>query len=286
MLRALVPATLILALLTAEPAAAAELEAIFFENKFEAIEQQATQRLRLAPNDPTALAWRAETLMKQGAFAEAHEDLQRLPAATREATLARADYAWYTGDWAGALAQYGEARRAAPEDAHAAWGVASALLHLERFDEAQRAAEALMPRADREGPTFKAWVLVLRGAALGLKADRGNLLDKLANGPAARAAFEEALRLDAGNANALSAMGRYHYFAPWIMGGDPARAVDLLEKANHVDPFFYLNHAYLIRARLKAGQQDKARVEANYYRAKFKGIAAAELELAAIGLER
>lgn len=284
MLRVLVPAIIAVALLAGEPAAAAELEAIFFENKVEAIEQQATQRLRQVPNEPMALAWRAETLMKQGAFAGAREDLARLPAASREAALARADFAWYTGDWTGALAHYDEARRLAPDDAHAAWGVASALLHLERFDEALRETDALLPRADREGPAFKAWVLVLRGAALGLAADRGNLLDKLAKGPAVRAAFEDALKLDAGSANALSAMGRYHYFAPWFLGGDPGRAVELLEKANHVDPFFYLNHAYLIRARLKAGQKDKARVEASYYRAKFQGQAAAEKELAAIGL--
>lgn len=286
MFRVLVPAVLALALLAAEPAGAAELEAIFFENQLEAIEQQATRRLREVPNDPTALAWRAETLMKQGAFAAAREDLARLPTASREATLARADYAWYTGDWAAALALYVEARRAAPNDAHAAWGVASAQLHLGRLDEARREAEALLPRAEGEGPAFKAWVLVLRGAALGLAADRGNLFDKLANGPAARTAFEEALRVAPDNANALSAMGRYHYFAPWFQGGDAGRAVALLEKANQVDPFFYLNHAYLIRARLKAGQTAKARVEASYYLAKFKGLAEAEKELAAIGLTR
>lgn len=282
--RALLPALLAATLLTASPAQAAELEAIFFENRFEAIEPQATQRLRRAPDDPVALAWRAEALMKQGAFAAARDDLARLPAGSREGMLARADYAWYTGDWAAALAGYGEVQRQVPQDAHAAWGVASAQLHLGRLDEARAAAEGLLPRAEREGPAFKAWVLVLRGAAPGLAAERGNLFDKLAQGPAARAAFEEALRLDPGNAHALSALGRFHYAAPWLLGGDPGQAVALLEKANHADPFFFLNHAYLIRARLKAGQPDKARVEASYYRAKFKGLPAAEQELAAIGL--
>lgn len=282
MSRALVPAILALVALAAPPAHAAELEAIFFENKVEAIGQQATQRLRQVPDDPAALAWRAEAHMKQGAFAEARADLARLPAGARETFLARGDYAWYTGDWAGALAAYGEARRLAPADAHAAWGVASALLHLGRYDEALREAEALLPRADREGPAFKAWALVLRGAALGFQADQGHVLQKATLGPAARTAFEDALRADPASANALSAMGRFHLLAPWILGGNLDRAVELLEKANRVDPFFYLNHAYLIRAWLKAGQQDKARVEANYYRAKFQGLPEAERELAAI----
>lgn len=283
MLRALAATALMLASLPA-PAAAGELEAAFFENRFEAIERQATDRLRRTPGDPEALAWRAEALMKQGAFKAAQDDLARLPSTTREGLLARADYAWYTGDWAGALAGYEAARKLAPEDAHAAWGVGSALLHLGRFDEALKEADRLLPRAGREGPAFQAWALVLRGAAVGLKADRGNPLDKVVFGPSAKADFEAALKADPGSANALSAMGRFHYFAPWVLGGDPARAVELLERANHVDPFFYLNHAYLIRARLKAGQQDKARVEANYYRAKFQGVPEAERELATIAL--
>lgn len=283
MLRALAATALMLASLPA-PAAAGELEAAFFENRFEAIERQATDRLRRTPGDPEALAWRAEALMKQGAFKAAQDDLARLPSTTRGGLLARADYAWYTGDWAGALAGYEAARKLAPEDAHAAWGVGSALLHLGRFDEALKEADRLLPRAGREGPAFQAWALVLRGAAVGLKADRGNPLDKVVFGPSAKADFEAALKADPGSANALSAMGRFHYFAPWVLGGDPARAVELLERANHVDPFFYLNHAYLIRARLKAGQQDKARVEANYYRAKFQGVPEAERELATIAL--
>ena len=278
----LLAAAFALVALAAPAAHAAELEAVFFENEFEAVEKQATQRLRQVPDDPTALAWRAETLMKQGAFGEAREDLARLPHGTREGLIARADYAWYTGDWEGALAAYGQARRLAPDDAHAAWGVASALLHLGRLEEAGKETDALLPRADREGPAFKAWALVLRGAVLGYQADRGHLLQKVQLGPAARTAFEDALRADPASANALSAMGRYHYHAPWILGGDPQRAVDLLEKANNADPFFFLNHAYLIRARLKAGQADKARVEASYFRAKFKGLPAAEKELAAI----
>jgi tetratricopeptide (TPR) repeat protein len=270
-----------LTLLLAPAAQAAELEAVFFENKLDAVERDATTRLRRAPEDLQALAWRAETLMKQGAFADARADLARLPAAGRDAAIARGDFAWYTGDWDGALREFKAAQLAQPGDPHAVWGEASALLHLDRYQECLTIAEPLIARAASEGPAFQAWALVLRGAALGRKADRGNLLDKLAVGPKAKEALEAALRVDPANANALSALGRFHYVAPLILGGDPNQAVGLLEKSKAVDPYFYLNHAYLIRALRKTGQLDKAKVEATYYRAKFQGLPAAERELAA-----
>lgn len=186
----------------ARPASAGELETIFFENKFEAIERQATDRLRRVPDDPQALAWRAESLMKQGAFADARTDIARLPAGLREGALARGDFAWYTGDWQGALVAYTEARRLAPDDAHAMWGVASALLHLEKLDDTLREADALLIRANQESPSFKAWALVLRGAVVGLKADRGSIVDKLASVSTVKTAFEDALKVDLANANA------------------------------------------------------------------------------------
>ena len=98
-------------------------------------------------------------------------------------------------------------------------------------------------------------------------------------------AFRAAMKADPANANALSAMGRFYYFAPGILGGDPAKAVELLDRSNRVDPYFYLNHAYLIRALLRAGNVEKARVERTYYRAKFAGVPAAERELATIDLK-
>lgn len=272
---------LLLSLLIAPAAQAAELESVFFENKLDAVERDATTRLRRAPDDVQALAWRAETLMKQGAFADARADVARLPLAGRDAAIARGDFAWYTGDWEGALRAYKAAQAAAPTDAHADWGVASALVHLGRWEECLAVAEPLIARADREGPSFKAWALVLRGAALAQKADRGSFFDKLGSGPKAKEAFEAALRADPTNANALSAMGRFHYFAPLILGGNLNTAVDLLERANRADPYFYLNHAYLIRALRKNGQVAKAQVEVTYYRAKFPGLPAADRELAA-----
>lgn len=266
------------------PAQAGPLEDLWFGNKLFEVEQQATLRLRRLKGDAEGLAWRAEVLMKEGSFNRAKTDLGNIPATAAIGDLARGDYAWYTGDWDGALVAYEAAARRKPDDLHARWGVASALLHQGKHEPAYAMGVALEADAAKVasepwGADFLAEVLVIQGAALGGKAEHGNFLDQLFAAPKVRAIFERATQVAPANANAWSALGRYHYFAPGLMGGDARKAAELLEKSKTIDPFFYLNHAYLVKALAKAGEKGKAQVEWTFYHAKFDDLPAAKRDL-------
>jgi tetratricopeptide (TPR) repeat protein len=266
------------------PAANAyELERIFFQNEQEKVEREARERLRGTKEDPFASAWLAEALMKQGKWDEAREALREAGTDSLVGVLAHGDFAWYTGNFAGALSHFQAAMAKEPADPHAQWGVASALLHLDRFDEALAIARALDARSAQLDPDFRAWVKVVIGGSLGLKAERGNMFDKLRSAGEVKSTFEQALAISPKNPNVLSSLGRFYLLAPPLMG-DKGRAVELLRRADDLDPFFYLNDAYLIRALIANGQADKAKVEVAMYRAKYEGLDAPMVELARLKL--
>lgn len=265
----------------AAPAAAAELETVFFGNDQEKVEQAAQATLRRTPTDPEANAWLVETAMKQGKWDVSQKALGLAGTSTLAGLLAHADYAWYTGDFQAAQAAYEAAVKLAPRDLHARWGVSSAMLHQGQYEPALKIATELEAEQARYDADFHAWVLVNIGACKGFMAQKGNMLQQIKQGGEAKADFERAMALSPKNPDALSSLGRFYLLAPSILG-DKGKAVDLLERAGTMDPFFYLNDAYLIRAYQADGQANKAKVEAAFYRAKFQGLAAPAAELAKI----
>jgi tetratricopeptide (TPR) repeat protein len=223
--------------------------------------------------------------MKQGKWNVAQAALEKAGTGTLTGLLAHGDYAWYTGRMAEAEGYFRKALALDPASTHAKWGVSSALLHEdengERLQGALDLAEELEKQGDKLDPDFHAWVQVLIGAAVGYRADRGNMLEKLRLAPQVKGAFERALALSPKSPNALTGLGRYYLLAPGLLG-DSAKAVELLGRANDMDPFFYLNDAYYIRALVKDKQGPKAKAEAAFYRAKFQGLNEPAAELARI----
>lgn len=265
----------------ATPARAGELETIFFKNDQESLQAQAQAQLRRAPTDPEANAWQAEMAMKQGLWTDAHKALDHAGTTTVLGLLAHGDFEWYTGDFAASQKHFQAALAKDPGNQHALWGVSSALLHENQFDPALKLAEQLQAASKADDPDFQAWVLVLVGACKGLKAEQGNMIEKLRLAGEVKGDFERAVALSPKNPNALSALGRFYLLAPPILG-DNDKAVEYLDRANTMDPYFFLNDAYLIRALAKDGQPDKARVEKVFYRAKFQGLERPMAELATL----
>jgi tetratricopeptide (TPR) repeat protein len=280
-------AVVALSVLLAVPAQAAELETVFFKNDPDKVEAAAQATLKRLPADPEANAWLVETAMKQGKWNQAQAALEKAGTTTLTGLLAHGDYAWYTGDFAGAERFYRQAQAMAPEDLHARWGVSSALLHEDvdgsRLNESLDIAEQLAKQGAKLDPDFHAWVLVLIGAALGYQADRGSMMDKLRLAPRVKDAFEKALALSPKSPNALTGLGRYYLLAPSLLG-DSGKAVEYLGRANDMDPFFFLNDAYYIRALVKDKQEAKARAEVAFYKAKFQDLPEPAAELTRIKL--
>ncbi|MDB5097809.1 MAG: transrane and repeat-containing protein [Cyanobacteria bacterium RYN_339] len=278
-------AAVAMAILVAAPAQAGELETVFFKNDPDKVEQAAQAMLKRAPADPEANAWLAETAMKQGKWATAQTALEKAGTGTLTGLLAHGDFAWYTGQMAEAEGYFRKALAIAPTDTHAKWGVSSALLHQDVLGDnltgALDLAEELEKQGDKLDPDFHAWVQVLIGACVGYQADKGSMLDKLRLAPRVKGAFERALALSPKNPNALTGLGRYYLLAPGLLG-DSGKAVEYLGRANDMDPFFYLNDAYYIRALLHDKQTNKAKAEAAFYRAKFQELSEPAAELARV----
>lgn len=241
-----------------------------------------TDRTRMtAPATPTTAA-RARRLWELGAFERARDLLDGLPPDELDATLARGDFHLHVGDVARALAAYEQAARLAPGSVHAVRGQAAARLNLGQPAEALNLAveaHAMAEATPDVSQTERANVLTMLAAARGLMAQRGGFLSKLRHGPGVRAGFERALALDPSNPYARTGLGRYYLAAPPPLGGDPHRALAELEVALAHAPFYYLIHAWYLRALEAAGACPEAARQRVLYRERYACYPGALAEL-------
>ncbi len=99
------------------------------------------------------------------------------------------------------------------------------------------------------------------GRAYGQKA--ANIASRLAAYKLARkvaSEFQEAVRLDPGNAAALSDLGEFDVSAPFVAGGGLIRAQAVLEQLRTANP----DDALILQARIAEGKKDFAAAEADY----------------------
>lgn len=272
-----------LALLTVMALATAPaLERAYFANQYADVQAQARARVAAKASDPLGHAYLARLAYKRGEWDAARRELKKAGQQDLEAMLAWGDFLLYTGASQAAIGYFQQARGQDPGHSHAVYGLGAAYLDTGRFQEAYDLAQGAEAMATREGAFQLSRVLSILGGAQGLKANRGNLADKLRFGPQVRGTLERAMAVAPGNPNAIYAVGRFYLEAPAVIGGNPTKAVPLLEKAAALDPCFFLGQAYLARAYQATGKPARAREVLAAYRKRFAGLPAPMREIAEI----
>lgn len=131
-------------------------------------------------------------------------------------------------------------------------------LMMERWDEAGGECEQAV-KLDPQNSNAHLWL----GRALGERASRASFMSAYSLGKRVRAEFEEAVRLNAQNADALTDLGEFYYDAPSVVGGgtDKAKAIaDQLEKLDR-------GRGIELRARIEQQQKHYDAAEQEYKRA-------------------
>jgi tetratricopeptide (TPR) repeat protein len=101
------------------------------------------------------------------------------------------------------------------------------------------------------------------GRALGDKADHATFLNAYSLAKKVRAEFEEAVRLDPQNAEALASLGEFDCSAPGIVGGGLDKAEQVAGQLEKVDP----PRAHELRATIAEQRKDYAAAEQEFKRA-------------------
>ncbi|HMD77629.1 MAG TPA: hypothetical protein VKG86_09670 [Terracidiphilus sp.] len=102
---------------------------------------------------------------------------------------------------------------------------------LEQWDAAVDECEQAV-RLDGQNSSYHLWL----GRALGQKASRANFLSAFSLAKRVRAEFEESVRLNPGNAEALADLGQFYFRAPGVVGGGIEKAQGIAAQLDKVDP--------------------------------------------------
>lgn len=102
---------------------------------------------------------------------------------------------------------------------------------LEQWDRAVSECEKAVD-LDRQNAAYHLWL----GRALGEKAGRANFLNAYSLGKRVRDEFEESVRLDPRNAEAMGDLGEFYYSAPSVVGGGTDKAEKLASQLDRIEP--------------------------------------------------
>jgi tetratricopeptide (TPR) repeat protein len=133
---------------------------------------------------------------------------------------------------------------------------------LEQWDAAVSACEQAV-RMDGQNSDFHLWL----GRALGEKADRANFLSAYSLAKRVRSEFEEAVKLNPRNADALADLGDFYFEAPGAVGGGVDKAEAIAGQLEKVDPA----RAHDLRGRIAEGRKDPVTAEREYKQAIASG---------------
>ena len=187
-----------------------------------------------------------------------------------------------TGRPAEGLPLYRKALRVDPDDPDAVAGMVECLGDMGRYNQTIEACERAIKRFEKDPKATPAIMarfhLVLAGAQ-GTAAQKDGVMAMLKYAFSVKKHIDRALELDPAYARAVYGLGVYYREAPKVVGGDPAKGLELLEKAYRLGPDDYGLHQVWIEALIDEGRKDDARRELARYRKDFAGVAAAEREI-------
>jgi tetratricopeptide (TPR) repeat protein len=129
------------------------------------------------------------------------------------------------------------------------------LFTLDHWDEAANECEQAV-RIDGHNSDDHLWL----GRALGEKADKASLLSAYSLAKRTRAEFEESVRLNPRNAQALADLGEFYSEAPGVVGGGADKAAGIANQLEKVDAA----RAHELRARLADINKDYATAEREF----------------------
>jgi tetratricopeptide (TPR) repeat protein len=131
-------------------------------------------------------------------------------------------------------------------------------LTLEQWEAAVNQCQQAV-RLDNQNSNDHLWL----GRAFGEKADHASFLTAYSLAKRTRAEFEEAVRLDPRNADALADLGEFYEQAPGAVGGGIEKAEAIATQLNSVDP----PRAHSLRAEIAEQQNDYGSAEREYKQA-------------------
>ena len=173
-------------------------------------------------------------------------------------TLAQLNAALQAGEADKALSLFYSLTASGPGAAEAHNLACRVRFTLEQWDAAVQECEKAV-QLDNQNSGFHMWF----ARALGEKAGRASFLTAFSLGKRVRAEFEEAVRLNPGNADALADLGEFYQQAPGIVGGGTDKAEAIAAQLDKVDPA----RAHELRARLAEGRKDYGTQERELHQA-------------------
>jgi predicted Zn-dependent protease len=129
---------------------------------------------------------------------------------------------------------------------------------LEHWDAAAKECEMAVT-LDGQNSAYHLWL----GRALGEKASRASFLNAYSLGKRVLAEFQEAVRLNPGNTEALSDLGEYYYSAPAIVGGGIGKAEAVAAQLDKLDAA----RAHELRGRIALERKDYGTAEREFKQA-------------------
>ncbi|MGD0737025.1 MAG: hypothetical protein ABR976_17975 [Terracidiphilus sp.] len=133
---------------------------------------------------------------------------------------------------------------------------------IEQWDAAIAACEQAVHLEDQNS-TYHLWL----GRALGEKADRANFMTAYSLAKRVRTEFEESVKINPRNPDALADLGDFYFEAPGAVGGGVDKAEGIVSELDKVDPA----RAHQLRGRIAEGRKDLATAEREYKQAIASG---------------
>jgi tetratricopeptide (TPR) repeat protein len=173
-------------------------------------------------------------------------------------TLDLADAALQAGEADRALALLASVSASGATEARALNLRCRVHLTLEQWDAAASECDQAV-RNDPQNSAYHVWL----GRALGEKAARASFLNAYSLAKRTRAEFEEAVRLDSHNAEALSDLGDFYRQAPGVVGGGLDKARGVADELDKIEPA----RAHQLRGDIAEQQKDYEAAEREFKQA-------------------